>query len=99
VTEVKPTPDGPSEDFFTVGNAAKWLLLFSLISGRSIKPDAHSDEEVELLKSMGLRTEDWKGGKEEMKKWTGKAVWKMVMADDVDEGEGRIIERDEMTQA
>jgi hypothetical protein len=81
------------------------LLLFSLISGKSIKPDAHSkahggqgDEEVELLKSMGLRTEDWKGGKEEMKKWDNQAVWKMVMGDDTDEGEGRIIWRDEMFQ-
>jgi hypothetical protein len=70
--------------------------LFSLISGRAIKPEAHSEEEVELLKSMGLRTEDWEGGKEEMKKWSGQAVWKMVMGDDTDEGEGKIIWRDEM---
>ena len=82
------------------------MLLFSLISGKSIKPDTHSeanggkgDEEVELLKSMGLRTEDWTPGKEEMQRWSGKAVWKMVMGDDIDEGEGRIIERDEMKQA
>ena len=88
-----------------MGNAAKWLLLFSLISGKSIKPDAHSEAnggggeaEVELLKSMGLRTEDWEGGKEEMKRWNGKAVWKMVMGDDTDEGEARIIWRDEMHQ-
>ena len=88
-----------------MGNAAKWLLLFSLISGKSIKPDAHSEAnggggeaEVELLKSMGLRTEDWEGGKEEMKRWDGKAVWKMVMGDDTDEGEARIIWRDEMHQ-
>jgi hypothetical protein len=47
---------------------------------------------------MGLRTEDWKGGKEEMKKWDNQAVWKMVMGDDTDEGEGRIIWRDEMFQ-
>lgn len=47
---------------------------------------------------MGLRTEDWKGGKEEMKQWDGQAVWKMVMGDDMDEGEGRIIWRDEMHQ-
>lgn len=37
---------------------------------------------------MGLRTEDWKGGKEEMKKWDNQAVWKMVMGDDTDEGKG-----------
>lgn len=101
--KVKPTPDGPSEDFFTIGNALKWLLLFSLISGKAISKDDHTEEnggmgdaDVELLKSMGLKETGWKGGKEAMREYGDKAVWKMVMGDALEEGEGRIIWRDEM---
>lgn len=98
---IQPDSSAPSEDFFTIGNATRWLLLFSLISGKAIDPGNHSEskggkghEEVELLKSMGLSEKDTVGGKEGMKQWGDRNVWDMVMGKDLREGEGRVIWRD-----
>lgn len=75
-----------SEDFWTVGNAARWMLLASRVLGLS--PEAEGGgvgtEEVELLKSMEV------GKKMSDKGIDGVNVWKMVMGSDMLEGEAEI---------
>lgn len=104
---VHPDSAAPSEDFFTVGNAARWLLLFSLLSGKPIKQEHHArfrvdrnegtpEEEVRLLESMGLSQEGGIGGKAAMEKINMANVWQMVMGEDMLEGDGRVIWRDAM---
>ena len=68
-----------SEDFWTVGNAARWMLLVSRVLGlRAEGPDE------ELLKSMEI-------GKQLAGKGVdGENVWKMVMGKDMLEGDGEL---------
>jgi hypothetical protein len=89
----------PSEDFFTVGNAARWLLLWSLLDGRGVKARSHEliDGDVELLVDMGIPVDDGsgqfvaKGGKAAMAKWNEDIVWKMLMREDTLEDEGVLL--------
>ena len=72
-----------SEDFWTVGNAAKWMLLFSKVLGlQSIGTMSADDRGVldimEASKPVGGREVD------------GTAVWQMVMGKDMLDGEGEI---------
>lgn len=103
-------PDGaaPSEDFFTVGNASRWLLILSLMSGKPIRRSHHerdevidgeadSDGEVELLKSMGLSEQGTPGGKSELMKVNGQNVYRMLMTEKhLEEQEAKVIQRNEM---
>ena len=68
-----------SEDFWTVGNAARWMLLVSRVLGLRAE-----GQEEGLLKSMGI------GNKLEGKGVDGENVWKMVMGKDMLEGEGEL---------
>ncbi|KAJ9119096.1 hypothetical protein QFC22_003587 [Naganishia vaughanmartiniae] len=99
--EVHPDESSPSEDCFTIGNAARWLLILSLMSGRAASAEHHSarqggdgEEDVNLLESMGLSRNDARGGREAFQEYNEQAVWKMLMGDDIDEGEGRVIVND-----
>lgn len=72
-----------SEDFWTVGNATKWMLLFSKVLGLSPPSTLESDDR-DILKSM--EASEPIGGKEV----DATAVWKMVMGGDLKDGEGEI---------
>ncbi|WWC64868.1 uncharacterized protein I303_107482 [Kwoniella dejecticola CBS 10117] len=89
-----------SEDFWTVGNATRWMLLFARLLGLSPEVNVSENkdengtgtgsteittEQVELLKSMDV------GKKLNDKGIDGVNVWKMVMGDDMVEGEGELI--------
>jgi len=89
----------PSEDFFTVGNAARWLLLWSLLDGRGVHADSQGlvDGDVELLAGMGLPVDDGSGqvaaesGRAAMTRWNEQMVWKMLMREDTLEDEGVLL--------
>jgi alpha,alpha-trehalose phosphorylase (configuration-retaining) len=93
----------PSEDFFTVGNAARWMLLWSLLDGRGLRAGevkGLTEDDFKLLTGMGLppddggvggQAEEALGGKEAMKKWNKKVVWEMLMGLDILEGEGVVL--------
>jgi hypothetical protein len=89
----------PSEDFFTVGNAARWLLLWSLLDGRGVKARSHEliDGDVELLADMGIPVDDGsgqfvpQGGKAAMANWNEDVVWKMLMREDTLPDEGVLL--------
>ncbi|KAK8853482.1 hypothetical protein IAR55_004189 [Kwoniella newhampshirensis] len=77
-----------SEDFWTVGNAARWMLLFDKLLGlQAGEKGSVTTEDVGLLKSMGV------GSPLEGKEKNDEAlnVWKMVMGDDLLEGEAGLI--------
>jgi hypothetical protein len=85
----------------SIGNAARWLLIISLMSGRAASADHHSarqggngEEDVNLLENMGLSRNGSRGGQEAFEQYNDQAVWKMLMGNDVEEGEGRIIVND-----
>lgn len=85
-----------------LGNAARWLLIISLMSGRSASADHHSarqggngEEDVNMLESMGLSRNGSRGGREAFQQYNDQVVWKMLMGDDIEEGEGRIILHDQ----
>ncbi|WVQ83736.1 hypothetical protein IAT38_005880 [Cryptococcus sp. DSM 104549] len=71
-----------SEDFWTVGNSTRWMLLFDRLLG--LKASGKGDE-AEILKKMGVGEPLVGKGVE------GGNVWKMVMGDDMLEGEGELI--------
>ncbi len=88
----------PSEDFFTIGNAARWLLLWSMLDGRGVRGGAGlEDGDLDLLQSMGLPLEDVHpqgqpmNGQDIMRKFNGENVWRLLMGADVKEGEGRVL--------
>jgi hypothetical protein len=71
------------------------------MSGRSTSADHHSarhggngEEDVNLLESMGLSRNGSRGGNEAFEQYNDQAVWKMLMGNDIEEGEGRIIVND-----
>lgn len=82
----------------TTGNAARWLLIISLMSGKAISPEHHStrnggngDGDIRLLESMGLSRRGTAGGREAFYEYNNQAVWKMLMGEDIEPGEGSII--------
>ncbi len=104
-----------SEDFWTVGNAVRWMLLTAKLVGLEVGEDESSIVENEigngnknkngnetsssqsqkestssslfLLRSMGVG----QGILSENKDEHGGNVWKMVMGDDLKEGDGQLI--------
>ena len=81
IAKVHSDKGSTSEDFWTVGNAARWLLLACRVLGLDPSSDSKASE---LLRDMEV-------GKE-MK---GQAiheenVWKMVMGSKMPEGEGQV---------
>ncbi|KAJ9105967.1 hypothetical protein QFC19_003302 [Naganishia cerealis] len=82
-------------------NAARWLLIISLMSGKPISEGHHSkkqggngDAEVSLLESMGLSRNGSKSGRQAFEQYNDRAVWEMLMGDDIGKGEGQIIVHD-----
>lgn len=71
---------GTSEDFWTVGNATKWMWLASRLLGLAID---HDGIEQGLVDEMGSAEEVAKS------EFIGN-VWKLVMGDEMREGEGDI---------
>ena len=82
VVSVHSDENSTSEDFWTVGNAARWMLLASRVLGLEKGGEAG---EVGLLESMEI------GKKLAGKGIDGENVWKMVMGKDMIEGEGELI--------
>jgi hypothetical protein len=74
-----------SEDFWTVGNASKWMLLFDRLLQLPLDDTKANDEDVDLLKSMSI------GKPLEKKGVDGVNVWEMVMGNALLEGEAEII--------
>lgn len=71
------------------------------MSGRSASAEHHSaklggngEEDVNLLESMGLSRNGTISGREAFQQYNDQAVWRMLMGDDIEEGEGRIIVND-----
>ena len=73
-----------SEDFWTVGNACRWMLLASRVLGLKVEGAGLKGDELGLLESMGL------GTKLEGKEVDEDNVWRMVMGRDMMEGEGEV---------
>jgi len=75
-----------SEDFWTVGNAARWMLLFSRVLGlpKATAEGNVTEEHVGLLEEMKI------GEKLAGKGVDGENVWTMVMGGDMLDGEGEI---------
>lgn len=101
---VQSDKNGTSEDFWTVGNATRWMLLFSKILGLPVEstateegyvlpidnggmdiPSYMSQEFREIIRDMGVGEKLLGKGEE------GGNVWKMVMGQDLVEGEGELI--------
>ena len=78
-----------SEDFWTVGNATRWMLLASRLLGLPLEDGKNgfktSEEEKSLLKGMRV------GQPLPAKGVDGENVWNMVMGDDALPGEGALI--------
>ena len=84
VPQVHTDPGSTSEDFWTVGNSTRWMLLFTRLLGLSNTPNDLTQDEGQVLQSM-----------EASKELEGKSldyvnVWKMVMGKDMLQGEGEI---------
>ncbi len=83
VQKVHADAGATSEDFWTVGNAARWTLLASRVLGLDVG-EGLQGEEGELLKSMDI------GKVLEGKEVDRENVWKMVMGSDMLDGEAEI---------
>ncbi|ORX40487.1 trehalose synthase [Kockovaella imperatae] len=83
VPPVRADIGSTSEDYWTVGNAAKWMLLFSKILQLQV-PEGLGGTDADLLN--GMRASERIGGKEV----DATAVWQMVMGTDMLKGEGEI---------
>lgn len=90
VPPIKDDKHATSEDFWTVGNTARWLLLISRMLG--LEPDAIGaneygtvDNAEELLKEMGVGESIPGKGSEATN------VWKMLIGKDLIDGEGDLI--------
>lgn len=81
MVQVHDDQHATSEDFWTVGNAARWMLLASRVLGL----DLTDDGEGGVLGEMGI------GKKLEGRGLDGENVWKMVMGSEMLEGEGALI--------
>lgn len=81
---IKADKASTSEDFWTVGNATKWMLLTSRVLGLGIDAGQDGGKGTRaLLQEMGV-------GKALERKEEN--VWKIVMGGDLVEGEGAIRE-------
>lgn len=89
VPPVKADKDATSEDFWTVGNAARWMLLVSRLLGLPLKGETGDGEVTE--QDAGLLSEMKIGEKLAGKGVDGENVWKMVIGKDLVEGEGALI--------
>jgi hypothetical protein len=67
-----------SEDFWTVGNACRWMVLVSRILGLKAKEGDEVLGKMEAGRALVKKGED------------GGNVWKLVMGDDMLEGEGEV---------
>jgi hypothetical protein len=68
------------------------------MSGKAINPEHHTarndgngEADVQLLESMGLSRKGTIGGQEAFREFNNQAVWKMLMGEDAEPGEGSII--------
>lgn len=101
---IKRDKNATSEDFWTVGNATRWMLLFSKVLGLPVHSTATEEQHVlpidnggmdipsqmsqefkEIIRDMGVGQKILGKGEE------GGNVWKMVMGQDLVEGEGELI--------
>ena len=82
VIKVASDEGSTSEDFWTVGNSVRWMLLCAQLLGLSITAKG---EEGEVLRKMDV------SGKMISKDEEGGNVWKMVMGDDMKKGEGEVL--------
>ncbi|ORY25443.1 hypothetical protein BCR39DRAFT_544106 [Naematelia encephala] len=76
-----------SEDFWTVGNATRWMLLTARLLGLKVDNDGDVEMNAEdqgLLSGMDIGKPLLGKGEE------GGNVWQMVMGDDMVKGEGEI---------
>lgn len=71
------------------------------MSGKAINPEHHTawndgngEADVQLLESMGLSRKGTIGGQEAFHDFNNQAVWKMLMGEDAEPGEGSIIWND-----
>jgi hypothetical protein len=91
VPKVRDDKNGTSEDFWTVGNTSRWLLLASRLLGLPLEPlDGEIQGQAvpnaeELLKEMGVGKPLPGKGTEPLN------VWKMVIGKDLIENEGALI--------
>lgn len=75
-----------SEDFWTVGNSVRWMLLCAQLLGIPATSDGGngSEDNEEILRKMGVGMKLLARGEE------GGNVWKMVMGDDMRQGEAEL---------
>ena len=74
-----------SEDFWTVGNAARWMVLASRVLGLDDKSEGKVEtEEIGVLNEMKI------GERLEGKGMDVMNVWKMVMRSEMIDGEGEL---------
>jgi hypothetical protein len=76
---VKDDIGATSEDFWTVGNACKWMFLASRVLGLE-----KTGEDEELLSDMKI------GEKLAGKQVDGENVWRMMIGKDLEDGEGAL---------
>lgn len=75
---------GTSEDFWTIGNAVKWMILWSRLEGTPVHPNT-SDEEKDILRPLlgeKLVGDGQQQQSEKVSIWEGlegRAVWETVM--------------------
>lgn len=85
VPKVHADENATSEDFWTVGNATRWMLLFSrLLRLPAAIEDDLTEDHARVLREMRAGEELAGKGVE------GENVWKMVMGSDMLEGEGEL---------
>ena len=84
MTKVHSDEGATSEDFWTVGNATRWMLLASRVLGLEPDVEGLQSGDADVLKSMEI------GKKLQGKGVDGENVWKMVMGKDMIEGEGEL---------
>ncbi|WVN90064.1 uncharacterized protein L203_105299 [Cryptococcus depauperatus CBS 7841] len=86
VMKVHSDDRATSEDFWTVGNATRWMLLVDRLLALPLeKGGLVQAQDVQVLQKMGVGERLLGKGK------TGENVWKMVMGDDLFEGDGELI--------
>lgn len=99
VMKVRGDVGSTSEDFWTVGNTTRWMLLFSRCLGLALETETDglkgldlgvdkNDKPVKGVEVLrGMKVGQLLNGAEV----DGENVWKMVMGEDLYEGEGALI--------
>lgn len=71
------------------------------MSGKAINPSHHTarnagegEDDIRLLESMGLSRKGTVGGQEGFREFNNRSVWRMLMGEDAEPGEGSIIWND-----